>query len=618
MSRIRVALLAVTVAIGSMLMAPNLRGAAQQMPVDDIRPGMTGIGRTVFNGTRVEEFKVNIIGVLENVIGPSRNLILAKLEGGPLASTGVIAGMSGSPVFIDGRLIGAVSYSLGSFPKEPIAGITPIAEMTDAASFSDVRPSAARVHVEYPFNRESLTAAFRKALNWNRPFADRASDARFEGVNTVAGVAGSQIGTLMRPIATPLAMSGFEPQLADVLGSAFQDQGFIPTGAAGGSAKGEMPFDGPLKPGDAVGALLVGGDLQLGATGTVTHIDGDKVFAFGHPMYNLGPTEFPMTRSYVYTILPSLFSSLKLASTGETIGTVLQDRATAIAGKLGPGPRLIPLTVSLESAHSLKHTFHYGIVNDPLFGPLFTYASFLNTLFSYERQMESATFAIRGTVSVKKHEAIAFNNLFSGDQASTAAAAYVVAPVTFLMSNDFEKVDVDGIELHVTTTEAPKTATLERIWLDDPRPRAGRSVPIKVLLRTFRGEELIRTVPIDIPANASGTLSVQVTDGARLGLAEQRESRPSGPRSVDQMIKAMNKGRRNNTLYIKLLGSDAGAIVSGEPLPSLPPSVLSVLESDRNGGSFNPIHSATLGEWELATEHAVNGAKTLSISVSRN
>src|SRR6059036_2294803 len=162
-------------------------GATTQMGVNEIRPGMVGIGRTVFDGTHVEEFKAHILGVLENVIGPNRNLILAKLEGGPLAHTGVIAGMSGSPVYVDGKLIGAVSYALGTFSKEAIAGITPIAEMTDSASFSDTRPSAARVQVDFPLTRDSLTAAFRRALNWNRPFADRPSDARFTGATAVAG-----------------------------------------------------------------------------------------------------------------------------------------------------------------------------------------------------------------------------------------------------------------------------------------------------------------------------------------------------------------------------------------------------------------------------------------------
>src|SRR6266850_1702435 len=596
-------------------------GAPAQMGIDEIRPGMVGIGRTVFDGTRVEEFKANIIGVLENIIGPHRNLILAKLEGGPLAHTGVIAGMSGSPVYIDGKLIGAVSYALGSFSKEPIAGITPIAEMTDAASFTGTRPSAARVQVNFPPTRESLTAAFRKALNWNRPFADRAGDARFMGarsVDGVIGIGGAQLGTLLRPIATPLAMSGFEPDVADVIGGAFQDQGFVPTGGGAGARSGEMPFEGPLKPGDAIGVAFVTGDLQLGGTGTVTHIDGDRVYAFGHPMYNLGPTEYPMTRAYVYTVLPSLFSSMKLSSTGDVIGTFLQDRATAIAGRLGPGPRTIPITISLESDRAPKQTFHFGVVNDQLFGPLMTYASILNTLGSYERQFGSATFSVRGAAKVKRHDDIAFNNLFSGDQASTGAAAYVVAPITYLMGNDYEKVDLEGVDVTFATTEEPKTATLERVWLDDPRPRAGRTVPLKVLFRTYRGDEVVRTLPIDIPANASGMLSILVSDGQRLGQTEQREARGPQPRSVDQMIKSLNKARRNNTLYIKLLGSDAGAVVNGELLSSLPPSVLGVLEGDRNGGSFNPLHSATIAEWELPTEHAVAGSRTLSITVSQN
>ena len=589
------------------------------MSVGEVRPGMVGVGRTVFDGTHVEEFKAHIIGVLENVIGTHRNLILAKLEGGPLANTGVIAGMSGSPVYIDGRLVGAVSYALGAFSKEPIAGITPIAEMTDSTTFSDVRAPGTKVKVEYPLTRDALTAAFRKALNWNRPFAERPGDAQLTGVSAVAGLGGEQIGTLLRPIATPLVMSGFEPDVADVFTGAFREQGFVPTGgSAAGFKNGEAPFEGPLKPGDAIGVMLVGGDLQLGGTGTVTHIDGDRVYAFGHPMYNLGPTEFPMTRAYVYTVLPSLFSSMKLSSTGEVIGTFLQDRATAIAGRLGAGPRMIPVTITLESSRQPKHSFHFTVVNDQLFGPLMTYASILNTLGSYERQFGSASFTVRGKADVKKHNEITFNNIFAGDQSSLNAAAYVVAPITYLMGNDYEKVDVEGVDITFATTEEPKTATLERVWLDDPRPRAGRTVPLKVLFRTYRGDEVVRTLPIEIPANASGSLSILVSDGQRLGQTEQREVRTPQPRSVDQMIKALNKARRNNILYVKLLGSEAGAVVNGELLSSLPPSVLGVLEGDRNGGNFNPLHSATIGEWELPTEHAVAGSRTLTISVSQN
>ncbi|HXD72267.1 MAG TPA: SpoIVB peptidase S55 domain-containing protein [Vicinamibacterales bacterium] len=588
------------------------------MGVDEIRPGMVGIGRTVFEGTRVEEFKVNILGVLENVIGTHRNLILARLEGGPLANTGVIAGMSGSPVYVDGRLIGAVSYALGQFSKEPIAGITPIAEMTDATAFNDVRPAAAKIHVEFPLTRENVELAFRRALNWNRPFVDHPGDAALVGANAISGVAGAEIGTLLRPIATPLIMSGFEPGISDLLGGAFGSQGFIPTGRGTMARAGEKPYDGPLKPGDAIGVMLVSGDLELGATGTVTHVDGGKVYAFGHPLYNLGPTAFPMTRAYVYTVLPSLASSLKVSTTGDIIGSFLQDRATAIAGRLGPGPKTIPVTLTLEqeAGRAPKRTFHFQLANDQMFTPLMAAASITSTLGAYERQYGAATFHVTGTAKIAKHDSITFDNIFSGDQPSVNAATYIAAPVAALLGNDYEKVDIESLDLSITSAEEPRTATLERVWIDDQRPRAGRTVPLKVLLRTYRGDEQIKTIPIEIPANLSGTLSLLVADGGRMGQIEQRETRSSQPRSVEQIVRTLNRTRRGNTLYVKLLGAGPGAVVRGEPLTALPPSVLAVLEGDRSGGSFNPLTNATLGEWQLATDQAVTGSKTLSITVA--
>jgi hypothetical protein len=602
----------------ALLALVRLPAQTTQMGVEDIRPGMVGIGRTVFEGTRVEEFKVHVLGVLENVIGTHRNLILARLEGGPLANTGVIAGMSGSPVYIDGKLIGAVSYALGQFSKEPIAGITPIAEMTDATAFNSVRPAAAKVHVDFPLTRENLDAAFRRALNWNRPFADRPGDAALVGANAINGVSGAEIGTLLRPIATPLMMSGFEPSVSDLLSGAFGAQGFIPTGRGTMARAGENPYEGPLKPGDAIGVMLVSGDLELGATGTVTHVDGDKVYAFGHPLYNLGPTAFPMTRAYVYTVLPSFASSLKVSTTGEIIGSFLQDRAVAIAGKLGPGPKMIPVTLTLDSAGrgTPKRTFHFQVANDQMFTPLMAAASITSTLGAYERQYGVATFHVTGTAKLVNHDAVVFDNIFSGTEPSVNAATYVAAPIAALLGNDYEKVDIDSLDLTISSTEEPRTATLERVWIDDQRPRAGRTVPLKVLLRTYRGDDEIRTIPIDIPANTSGTLSLLVADGGRLGQIEQRETRSSQPRSVDQIVRTLNRSRRGNVIYVKLLGSEPGAVVKGEPLTALPPSVLGVLESDRSNGSFNPLTNATLGEWQLATDHAVTGSKTLSITVS--
>jgi hypothetical protein len=573
----------------------------------------------VFTGTRVEEFKAYMLGVIENAIGPQRNLILARLEGGPLPNTGVIAGMSGSPVYIEGRLIGAVSYALGSFSKEAIAGITPIDEMT-AESATATRPASARVHIEFPLAPDALASAFRRGLNWNRAFADRPEDARLVGISTIPGVGGREVGAMLRPIATPLVISGFEAEVADMIGSALRDQGFIPSGGhAAGPKPGDMPFEGPLKPGDAVGVTFVEGDFLLGGTGTVTHIDEDRVYAFGHPMYNLGPTEFPLTRAYVYTLLPSLFSSSKLTVTGETIGTLLQDRATTIAGRLGAGPSLIPVTMNLVSGRAdSKRTFKFSVVKDQLLSPLMTYSALLNTLISYERQLGTATFGVQGQVRVRDHDDVTLANLFSGDSSAVGAASYIVTPMTALMSNDYEKVDIEGVELTFTSGEEPRTATLQRVWLDDPRPRAGRTVPLKIHLRTYRGDDVLRTVPISIPAHVSGNLSILVSDGQRLTQSELRDARPQQPRSVPQLIRVLNKARRNNVLYVKLLSADAGAVVNGELLSALPPSVLAVLEADRSGGNFNPLSSATIGEWELPTEHAVNGVRTLNVAVSPN
>ncbi|MCM3880734.1 MAG: hypothetical protein ND807_11555 [Vicinamibacterales bacterium] len=598
------------------LLVVSLPAAPPYYPIDQVKPGMVATGYTVWEGTKVETFKANILGVLRNVIGPKRDLILARLEGGPLAQTGVIAGMSGSPVYIDGQLVGAVSYSLGAFSKEPIAGITPIAEMIDAATLESPRAPVQRARLETPVTRESLSAAMSASLSWMRPFADRPGDVQVLG----SGVSG-QVATMLRPIATPLSLGGFDPQVADLLSSAFRDYGFSPVAGAGAGAA-DVPGDtgsSALKPGEAVGVNIVGGDFSMAATGTVTEVVGNRVYAFGHPFFNLGPVQFPMSKAYVHTLLPSLTSSMKIATTGDVVGTVQQDRATTIAGLLGAGPATIPVKIALESERGFKQSFQFQVVSDQLFTPLFTYASILSTLTSYERETGAATFNVKGTMNVKSHGQVAIEDLFSGDRASMSTAASVMAPLTFLLGNDFEPIEIQAVDLTIQSTEQPRTATIERVWLDGARARAGRTVPLKVLMRTYRGEEVVRNVPLDIPANATGSLSVMVSDGSRLAQWERREVRqPSEPRSVPQLMRTLNTLRKNNRLYVRLLASDAGAVIGGEPLSSLPPSVLGVLEADRSTGDFVPLRSATLGEWNLPTEFVVVGSRMLTINLDAN
>jgi hypothetical protein len=592
-----------------------LSATSTRMPIDDVRPGMVGTGRTVFEGNQIEEFEVEIIGILRNVLGPSRNLILARLAGGPLAQTGVIAGMSGSPVYIDGRLVGAVSYSLGAFSKEPIAGITPIEEMIEAAQLPERRPVSSRASLELPVTAASLAGTLRAAFTGRRPFAGSAADVEVVGASPSAALSAS-LGPQLLPIATPLVLGGFDGDVSTLLASAFRESGFVPlSGLAGGTGPVPSP-DRPLQPGDAVGVNLITGDLSLGGTGTVTHVDGDRVYAFGHPFYNLGPTEFPMTRAYVHAVLPSLMSSSKLSTMGSVIGTIRQDRATTIAGTLGDGPSMLPIRIVLETDRGFSRTFSFDIVRDQLFTPLLAYVSILNTLKSYEREYGAASFSVKGRAEVRNHGVLTFEDLFTGESPSTGAAGYVAAPLTFLLRNEFESVDIEALHITISSSEEPRTATIERVWLDTTDVRPGRTVPLKVLIRSYRGEEVAREVPLEIPPNASGPLTIMVADGTRLTQWEQREVRqPQQAHGVAQIVRALNEARRNNRLYIRLLSPNSGAIVSGEHLSALPPSVLSVLETERTGGQFAPLRNATLGEWDIPTDYAITGARFLTVSV---
>jgi hypothetical protein len=519
---------------------------------------------------------------------------------------------------VDGRLIGAVSYSIGSFATEPIAGITPIGEMMEATAVPR-RTAPAQARLNLPITPEALTSALTAAYARLAPFSERPADVQSIGLPAAAG---AQIGAMLRPIATPLVMSGFDPATVDLIAGPFRQAGFVPlvSGMSAPADAAARAAAAPLREGDAIGVSLIGGDMEMGATGTITHIDGDRLYAFGHPFYNLGPAEFPMTRAYVYTVLPSLMTSFKISSIGETIGTMQQDRATAIAGTLGKGPRLIPMKVTLERTgeglDSTKRTLNFQLVNDQLFTPLLAYVAMSNSLGAYERQYGAATFSVRSRARIEGHGDLTLDDVFTGDNSMLGAATAIAGPLTMLLANDVEPITLDGLDITVSTSETPRSATIERVWLDEVRLRPGRTVPVKVLTRSYRGEEKISTVPIEIPANASGTLSILVTDGRQLNTLEQRELRRSvQPQSVAQLMRALNETRRNNRLYVRLLTGTPGAVVKGEAMTALPPSVLSVMERDSNGGSFSPIRSAIVGEWELVMDSAVSGSRLLTVDI---
>jgi SpoIVB peptidase S55 len=583
------------------------------LPLDQVRPGMVGIGRTVFSGTKLEDFTVHILGVMRNVIAPKRNLILARLEGGPLAKTGVIAGMSGSPVYVDGKLIGAVSYSLGQFSTEPIAGITPIAEMIDATLMPAATRATQPVAMAARPSPRELLEIWSRDLGRAKSFVDDPSQSLL-----LSGASGDlgRIGALLRPIAVPMMASGFDASVLDPITPALSAAGFVPMSSQS-QTPGVAAANTPLRPGDAVGVGLLTGDFELGATGTVTHVDGDRVYAFGHPLYNLGPTQFPMTRAEVQVVLPSLMASSKLASFGEIIGTVQQDRATAIAGRMGPGPSLIPVTITLNSDRGPSRSFSFGVVRDFTFTPLLAYLAVSNVLTSYERGIGPASFAIRGNASIRSEGDLAFEDIFSGEQSAGGAAAYVAGPLTALLKNSGEDVQVERIALTIDASEQARSARIERVWLDTTRPRAGQNAMVNVALRSSLGQEIIRQVPIQIPANLTGSLQLTVADAMRTTADDRRDSRGADMQRASQILRTFNRGRKNNRLYVRLTSSDSGAVVNGEPMAGLPPSVLAVMEADRNSGTVGPLRSMTRGEWEIALDLAVTGSRQLTISLDQ-
>jgi hypothetical protein len=605
-------LFAVALALGVLAASPVAQ--TTYLPLDQVRPGMIGVGRTVFAGTKLEDFMVEVLGVMRNVIAPKRNLILARLEGGPLAKTGVIAGMSGSPVYVDGKLMGAVSYSLGQFSTEPIAGITPIGEMLDATMMAPATRVTRPVAISMQPTPRELLAIWSRDLGRSTSFVEEPSQALL-----LSGASAdlSRMGAMLRPIAVPMIASGFDASVFDSISPALSAAGFVPMSSTQQGNVATPAADKPLQPGDAVGVGLLTGDFELGATGTVTHVDGDRVYAFGHPLYNLGPTQFPMTRAEVQVVLPSLMASSKLASFGEVVGTVQQDRATAIAGRLGPAPSMIPVTITLNSDRSPSRTFHFGVVRDFTFTPLLTYLSVANVLTSYERGVGPASFSIRGTASIREEGDLAFEDIFTGDQSAGGAAAYVAGPLTALLKNSGEEVDIDKIALTIDASEQQRSARIERVWLDTTRPRAGQPATVNVSLRSARGEEVVRQVPIEIPANLTGSLQLTVADAARTSADDRRDTRGADMQRVSQMMRSFNRARRNNRLYVRLTSTDSGAVVNGEPMAGLPPSVLAVIESDRNSGTVSSLRTMTRGEWELALDFAVTGARQLTLSLDQ-
>lgn len=588
--------------VGALVAAPQQ--PSPFFPIDDIRPGMAGTGETVFAGNAREPFTATVIGVLRNAIGPRRNLVLARLEGGPLATTGVIQGMSGSPVYIDGRLVGAVSYALGSFPKEPIAGITPIAEMIEAVDSTAPRPSDPSLAMTWPATPTQVFAALGAMMTRAAaPLGRLSGDMRVVGPSSLA-----ELAPALRPIGAAMVFNGFD-------GPIDQDVRRALSAEAGTRAGGPAGADRPLNPGDPVGMSLIHGDLDMGATGTVTYVDGTRVYAFGHPFLNLGPTAFPMTKAQVHTVLPSLDSSMKISSLGPVIGTISQDRATAVGGTLGAGPREVDVHLSLTSSRAPARQFSFSVLRDQSLTPLFTYVAMLSAMSAYEREAGVMTVAARGAVSFGQNGRVTIDDLFSGDGASAAAAAAVAGPIGAAMTNEFATVVPERIDIEFHASETRESTTIDRAWLDTVRPRFGATHSLHIQLQDYRGGKRVVTVPVTMPAFADGPLTLLVTDAAGLTSLEQKDLKPGKATTWSEMLGNLNDTRRNNRLYVRLISASQGTVVGGDTLPALPPSVRSVLDTDTTT-IRTPVSRTLVGSWERRLDVAVRGSRELTLTLS--
>ena len=585
-----------------------VRQASPFFPVDEIRPGMVGVGRTVFANDKIEEFQVDILGVLRNAVAPQRDLILAKLSGGPLAQTGVIQGMSGSPVYIDGRLVGAVSYALGSFPKEPLAGITPIGEMTAATgSLAAARGPLTDVTVTWPATPATVFGALeRLAARSSLPLGGLGSNVRVQGPANLVDFAPG-----LRPIGAAMVMNGFDPGVEQQLRRALNLSAADQSPGAGSAARSTSP----LRPGDPVGMALVRGDLEMGATGTVTHVDGSRVYAFGHPFLNLGPTSMAMTQAHIFTVLPSLDSSMKIATLGPSVGTMTQDRATAVAGVLGAEPPQVIVGVTLRSNRAEERRLQFKVLHDQTLTPLFTYVAILNALAGFERQSGPLTVDVTGEVSFGSAGRVAFDDVFTGDGAAALAAAAAASPVGIAAANEFRPSLAERVDLTLTVSERQESTTIERAWLDTTRPRLGATHTLNVMLRDYRGGTETVTMPVTMPTQASGPLTLVVSDAPTLQGLEDRELKPGRATSWSALLARMNSARRNNRLYVRLVSTSPGTVVAGDALPALPASVRSILDEDKTVATA-VVARTVVGAWEQRLNRVVRGSRELTLTLT--
>ena len=581
-------------------------------PLEDLRPGMKGVARTVFSGTEPQEFTVEILGVLPGFPGPRQSGIIARLSGANVEKTGVFAGMSGSPVYIDNRLVGAIAFSF-PFSKEPIAGITPIKQMIDL-----FEKGSADNH-KNPGQPRSFSFAQLAATDWklNLPKPAVTSTSLIAPVSQGSPLL-PLLGQQMVPIATPLVFGGISQESLAMFAPQLMANGLLPVSGAGGGANITplgIANEKTLTPGTSISVQLVRGDYSIAAAGTVTFRDGNRIYAFGHPFLSLGASDMPMSETSVVTVIPNVNNTFKLSIPGTMMGSISQDRASGVFGELGQTPKMIPVKITLHTSRDRSDTFSYEIASDPFLTPLLLNLTVFNTITSSERALGDSTITIKGAIHVRGQEPIALDNRFSAANSPVLAAGSVAAPISSLLGSGFDDVQIDGVNLDISSTDTKYTATLERIALNKTEAHRGEQVEVQVYVRTESGKQFVQRIPVQIPTDATpGQLLVFVGDGG--ALQEGSAARAFVPQDLGQLVRAINKVKKSDRLYVKLFRITPGAVIGTSELPNLPPSVVATLNSDRNSGGYTPTVLSPVYETELPpAEFVVSGQQLIALEI---
>src|SRR5271163_2685233 len=573
-------------------------------PLSQVQPGMKGVAYTIFTGDEIEKVDLVVLGVLHDALGPKQDIILVQLLGEIAEHTGVVAGMSGSPVYFDGKLAGALSLKLGAFTKEAIGGVTPIENMLDVQNEPEPPPD---VTPQSPAARAQQTTVGNIFTAARIPLPENFSR------QTSAGE-----GQFLVPIETPLITTGLYPETIAQFSKQLSAWGM--SMVAGGTAA-PSPEDAQLKPGDMVGVELIRGDLSISPGCTVTTVNHGKILACGHPIFSFGNVSMPLARAHVITTLASAMNSTKIISTGGTIGTLTQDRVTAIGGRLGEGPPMIPVDVTLVTGATQKQ-FHFEIIESPQLTPLLVAVATYNGIVGNTAYGEGSTLQLDGEIAIKGHTTVTLKDLFPPTDNPVPGGFFVAADVqstfTQIYSNPYEIPHIAAIHLRVTALPERRAATIDDAWVEANEVRPGQTVAVKVQLRPYRGPAFVQEFPITIPMQAArGPLQLVVSDAETVNRTVQSLAASSQGQlpGLEELIKLMNREHQNDRLYATLMQPTPTLMVEDKVMPNAPASAINVLDQRQSPGGARLVYQSTAGEWSVEMHQVISGERALTITV---